>query len=342
MRAPQTPVTAANLRQYLDAVVEATLGAGVAAQVGGAPHMHGPRAALALAMPDCLLSLAPPPQPCPPCTTTHTHQPPPGPPPPQPPPQVEAFRSGFEAIFPLDSLAAFYEDEIEVMLCGEAHPALTLLRLMHPRSLPSHARLARRTEGLRGRGAGCCRGPAVARALAPAPCLDGDGALPARPTCALRAPRILAAAPNRGLLPRPACAAGTGEAWAPEYLAEVIKFDHGYTAQARGAAAGRACGRKQGVLSTAEQSRAGQCSAGSNPLSGPAFQASSGWLARPRLRRARGARLRRAAPRRPPAPPCSRSLCARSWMCCASWMLWSSAGGLVPPEGGWGPGRAWE
>lgn len=60
----QTPVTAANLRQYLSAVVDATLGAGVAAQVA-------------------------------------------------------AFRSGFDAIFPLDSLAAFYEDEIEVMLCGE-------------------------------------------------------------------------------------------------------------------------------------------------------------------------------------------------------------------------------
>ncbi|KAL4435190.1 hypothetical protein ABPG77_001872 [Micractinium sp. CCAP 211/92] len=84
----ETPVTAANLRQYLDAVVEATLGAGVAAQ-------------------------------------------------------VDAFRSGFEAIFPLDSLAAFFEDEIEVMLCG------------------------------------------------------------------------------------------TGEAWTPEYLAEVIKFDHGYTAQSQ-------------------------------------------------------------------------------------------------------------
>jgi len=34
---------------------------------------------------------------------------------------VAAFRSGFEAIFPLDSLSAFYEDEIEVMLCGEHH-----------------------------------------------------------------------------------------------------------------------------------------------------------------------------------------------------------------------------
>ncbi|KAL4436702.1 hypothetical protein ABPG75_003841 [Micractinium tetrahymenae] len=84
----ETPVIAANLRQYLDAVVEATLGAGVATQ-------------------------------------------------------VEAFRSGFEAIFPLDCLAAFYEDEIEIMLCG------------------------------------------------------------------------------------------TGEAWTPEYLAEVIKFDHGYTAQSQ-------------------------------------------------------------------------------------------------------------
>lgn len=32
--------------------------------------------------------------------------------------QVAAFREGFDAIFPLDCLAAFYEDEIEVMLCG--------------------------------------------------------------------------------------------------------------------------------------------------------------------------------------------------------------------------------
>ncbi len=33
--------------------------------------------------------------------------------------QVAAFRAGFDAIFPITSLAAFYEDEIEVMLCGE-------------------------------------------------------------------------------------------------------------------------------------------------------------------------------------------------------------------------------
>ncbi|PSC70280.1 E3 ubiquitin-ligase UPL3-like isoform A [Micractinium conductrix] len=59
----EVPVTAANLRQYLDAVVEATLGGGVQAQ-------------------------------------------------------VSAFRAGFEAIFPVDNLAAFYEDEIEAMLCG--------------------------------------------------------------------------------------------------------------------------------------------------------------------------------------------------------------------------------
>lgn len=83
---PESAVSAANLRQYLDAVVEATLGAGVSAQ-------------------------------------------------------VSAFRQGFNAIFPLDALAAFYEDEIEAMLCG------------------------------------------------------------------------------------------TGEAWSVDYLAEVIKFDHGYTAQ---------------------------------------------------------------------------------------------------------------
>lgn len=33
-------------------------------------------------------------------------------------PQVEAFREGFNAIFPLESLQYFYEDEIEAMLCG--------------------------------------------------------------------------------------------------------------------------------------------------------------------------------------------------------------------------------
>lgn len=32
--------------------------------------------------------------------------------------QFEAFRAGFEAIFPLDHLSSFYEDEIEAMLCG--------------------------------------------------------------------------------------------------------------------------------------------------------------------------------------------------------------------------------
>lgn len=29
----------------------------------------------------------------------------------------------------------------------------------------------------------------------------------------------------------PFAPAGTGEAWSVDYLAEVIKFDHGYTAQ---------------------------------------------------------------------------------------------------------------
>ena len=32
--------------------------------------------------------------------------------------QVAAFRAGFEEVFPLHSLNAFYEDEIEAMLCG--------------------------------------------------------------------------------------------------------------------------------------------------------------------------------------------------------------------------------
>jgi E3 ubiquitin-protein ligase TRIP12 len=56
-------VTSSNLRQYIDAVVDATLGSGVATQ-------------------------------------------------------VEAFRTGFNAIFSLSSLEPFYEDEIEAMLCG--------------------------------------------------------------------------------------------------------------------------------------------------------------------------------------------------------------------------------
>lgn len=56
-------VTSSNLRQYIDAVVDATLGSGVATQ-------------------------------------------------------VEAFRTGFSAIFSLSSLEPFYEDEIEAMLCG--------------------------------------------------------------------------------------------------------------------------------------------------------------------------------------------------------------------------------
>jgi len=56
-------VTTSNLRQYIDAVVDATLGSGVVTQ-------------------------------------------------------VEAFRTGFNAIFSLSSLEYFYEDEIEAMLCG--------------------------------------------------------------------------------------------------------------------------------------------------------------------------------------------------------------------------------
>ena len=32
--------------------------------------------------------------------------------------QVAAFRAGFEEVFPLSSLNAFYADEIEAMLCG--------------------------------------------------------------------------------------------------------------------------------------------------------------------------------------------------------------------------------
>jgi len=31
---------------------------------------------------------------------------------------VASFRSGFEQVFPLLHLSAFYEDEIEAMLCG--------------------------------------------------------------------------------------------------------------------------------------------------------------------------------------------------------------------------------
>ena len=96
--------------------------------------------------------------------------------------QVSAFRQGFNAIFPLDALAAFYEDEIEAMLCGE----------------------------------GACRCCCLAWLL----CSDAGGQ--AVGGC------VPPFAHNTRL-----CTShtGTGEAWSVDYLAEVIKFDHGYTAQ---------------------------------------------------------------------------------------------------------------
>lgn len=42
-------------------------------------------------------------------------------------PQVEAFREGFNAIFPLESLQYFYEDEIEAMLCGGCSASMLFL-----------------------------------------------------------------------------------------------------------------------------------------------------------------------------------------------------------------------
>lgn len=39
--------------------------------------------------------------------------------------QVAAFREGFSAIFPLEALQAFFEDEIEAMLCGERLPIMS-------------------------------------------------------------------------------------------------------------------------------------------------------------------------------------------------------------------------
>lgn len=62
-RSPDAPVTGANLEAYLAAVVDATLGGGIAAQLA-------------------------------------------------------AFRSGFDEVFPLAALEAFYEHEVEVLLCG--------------------------------------------------------------------------------------------------------------------------------------------------------------------------------------------------------------------------------
>jgi len=60
---PDAPLTAATLEAYLSDVLEATLGAGVQAQ-------------------------------------------------------MTAFRAGFNEVFPLASLEAFYEDEVELLLCG--------------------------------------------------------------------------------------------------------------------------------------------------------------------------------------------------------------------------------
>jgi HECT-domain (ubiquitin-transferase) len=54
--------------------------------------------------------------------------------------QVAAFRAGFEEVFPLRSLGAFYEDEIEAMLCGtgaarDLSPSTHNLRLQTPSTL---------------------------------------------------------------------------------------------------------------------------------------------------------------------------------------------------------------
>lgn len=37
-------------------------------------------------------------------------------------PQMDAFRSGFNEVFSLDHLQCFYEDELEIMLCGSDDP----------------------------------------------------------------------------------------------------------------------------------------------------------------------------------------------------------------------------
>lgn len=51
--------------------------------------------------------------------------------------QVAAFREGFEEVFPLHSLNAFYEDEIEAMLCGTG-AALPPMRTASTAACPTH------------------------------------------------------------------------------------------------------------------------------------------------------------------------------------------------------------
>ena len=145
------------------------------------------------------------------------------------PAQVAAFRAGFDAIFPISSLAAFYEDEIEVMLCGEQQ------RVGSSKGEAAQGRGLwwRRVRARVGDGGACWlllaawpplpsgRSAGVRAAGQPGRSSPAHPAtLPPQPVPTLTHP------PSTP--PRPA---GTVERWSVEYLAEVLKFDHGYTAQ---------------------------------------------------------------------------------------------------------------
>ena len=39
--------------------------------------------------------------------------------------QMEAFKSGFDTVFPMDKLGSFSPDEVKAMLCGDQCPVFT-------------------------------------------------------------------------------------------------------------------------------------------------------------------------------------------------------------------------
>ena len=117
---------------------------------------------------------------------------------------MSAFREGFNAIFPISSLACFYEDEIEAMLCGGCWGAGCQLAVLGQCS-GSVVRVSVLCDVWVGGGWWWAGGFAAMQ------CAGNGGQ--ARQLCT----------------PSPSTA-GTGEAWSAAQLAEVIKFDHGYTA----------------------------------------------------------------------------------------------------------------
>lgn len=167
--------------------------------------------------------------------------------------QLDAFREGFNEVFPLRSLECFYEDEVEMLLCGAGAAGGFLFlsvrflflglavgcgRGMCGRCvIGSHALLLHipcvvgsmclRISWL-GMGGACVAlcSAAVDRSLCPA-YLVHLLAMKRYTTARTQACECVLHHSLSCFMARPVCCAG--EHWTVQSLAEAIKFDHGYT-----------------------------------------------------------------------------------------------------------------